>query len=521
MINQVLNMKTVTRFLTIGACLTLAGTSWGAAVTNYFRAAAVTKTMGDGTPVVMWGFAKDSGPAVDDGVVTVPGPKIELPPGSQDLWIFLENTLPEPVSIVIPGLGAALGDPQRNPDGRARSLTHEAAAAVGTVKGTAVYTWSLNPGALISGTYLYHSGSHPAVQVQMGLYGALTKLQANNRAYGSVATHNSEATLLFSEVDPVLHDAVATGNYGPGLAVRSTTGYRARYFLINGQSYTNGFETNGLAHILAGNIPNNNAQQNVLLRFLNASLDSHVPILNGEYLKLIAEDGKPYQYLQDSCAPQLPSLKTLDAFWLPTRAGTFPLYDRRLDLVNNATAPGGMLTYLAFSKTFTGGAVSIPANGSGGPYPSSINVSGLQGVVSKVSVRLNSFRHPRPQDVDILLVGPANNSANSVLFMSDVGGTTAINVANAVTLTFDDAAVANLTSAPLVTGTYKPTNLAGAADTFPSPAPGGPYGSTLSTLNSTNPNGTWRLFVRDNASGPGGTTGNIASWNLIITPRPQ
>ncbi len=62
MINQVLNMKTAIRFLTIGACLTLAGTSWGAAVTNYFRAAAVTKTMGDGTPVVMWGFAKDSGP---------------------------------------------------------------------------------------------------------------------------------------------------------------------------------------------------------------------------------------------------------------------------------------------------------------------------------------------------------------------------------------------------------------------------------------------------------------------------
>ncbi len=74
----------------------------------------------------------------------------------------------------------------------------------------------------------------------MGLYGALTKMQANNRAYQGVDTHNSEATLLFSEVDPVLHDAVATGNYGPGLAVSSTTGYRARYFLINGQSYTNG-----------------------------------------------------------------------------------------------------------------------------------------------------------------------------------------------------------------------------------------------------------------------------------------
>ena len=29
--------------------------------------------------------------------------------------------------------------------------------------------------AIAPGTYLYHSGTHPAVQVQMGLYGALTK----------------------------------------------------------------------------------------------------------------------------------------------------------------------------------------------------------------------------------------------------------------------------------------------------------------------------------------------------------
>ena len=517
MINQVLNMKKVIRFLTIGACLTLAGTSWGAAVTNYFRAAAVTNTMGDGTPVVMWGFAKDSGPAAHDGVVTVPGPKIELPSGNQVLWIFLENTLPEPVSIVIPGLPAALGDPQRT-GGRARSLTHEAAPG-----GTAVYMWSLNPGDSVCGTYLYHSGSHPAVQVQMGLYGALTKLSANNRAYPSpVVTHDSEATLLFSEVDPVLHDAVATGHYGPGMAVSSTTGYRARYFLINGQSYTNGFEANGLAHVLAGNIPNNNAQQNVLLRFLNASLDSHVPILSGDYLQLIAEDGKPYTWSQQSCAPQLPSLKTLDAFWRPTRAGTFPLYDRRLDLVNNAAAPGGMLTYLAVSKTTNNAAtITIPANGSGAPYPSLINVSGFQGVVSKVSVRLNSFRHPRPQDVDILLVGPANTAASSVLFMSDAGGTTAINSASPVTLTFDDNATASLTSAPLVTGTRKPTNLAGAADTFVTPAPTSGWGSTLSVFNNTNPNGTWRLYVRDNATGPGGTSGGISGWNLIITPRPQ
>ncbi len=45
--------------------------------------------------------------------------------------------------------------------------------------------------------------------------------------------------------------------------------------------------------------------------------------------------------------------------------------------------------------------------------------------------------------------------------------------------------------------------------------------STLSAFNNTNPNGTWRLFVRDNLAGGGTIAGRIASWNLIITPRPQ
>ena len=37
------------------------------------------------------------------------------------------------------------------------------------VAGTGVYTWT----SLKAGTYLYQSGTHPGVQVQMGLYGPL------------------------------------------------------------------------------------------------------------------------------------------------------------------------------------------------------------------------------------------------------------------------------------------------------------------------------------------------------------
>ena len=43
--------------------------------------------------------------------------------------------------------------------------------------------------------------------------------------------------MLFSEVDPMLHNAVATGNYGPGQAVTSTMDYDPKYFLLNGEPY--------------------------------------------------------------------------------------------------------------------------------------------------------------------------------------------------------------------------------------------------------------------------------------------
>ncbi len=105
-----------------------------------------------------------------------------------------------------------------------RSFTHETASSA---QGT--YTWSnLSPGS-----YIYHSGSHVAVQVQMGLYGAVKKNSGGgNTAYNGI-TYDSEAMIFLSEVDPALHAAVDGGNYGPGNVVTSTLDYNPKYFLIN------------------------------------------------------------------------------------------------------------------------------------------------------------------------------------------------------------------------------------------------------------------------------------------------
>ncbi len=144
------------------------------------------------------------------------------------------------------------------------------------------------------------------------------------------------------------------------------------------------------------------------------------------------------------------------------------------------------------------------------PYPSTINVAGVVGTVSKVTATLKGLSHTFPADVDILLVGPGGQK---LLLMSDAGGgTDAVNT----TITFDDTAAANI-GATVVSGTFRPTNLGAAADVFPAPAPAGPNPNPqlLSVFNGVNPNGTWSLFVVDDV---GGDAGSIAQgWELSIT----
>ena len=66
----------------------------------------------------------------------------------------------------------------------------------------------------------------------------------------------------------------------------------------------------------------------------------------------------------------------------------------------------------------------------------------------------------------------------------------------------------------MATGTFKPTALDSLTNSLPTPAPAGPYTDALSAFNGDIPNGTWQLWVNDQASGDSGT---IASgWTLRI-----
>lgn len=148
--------------------------------------------------------------------------------------------------------------------------------------------------------------------------------------------------------------------------------------------------------------------------------------------------------------------------------------------------------------------------GQASPYPATINVTGLTGTVTNISVILSGLSHTFPGDIDILLVSPGGENA---IIMSDVGFNTP---ATGISLTLDDSAANSLPETdPLTSGVFRPANYDGLPDLFNSPAPTPAGGSMLSVFNGIVPNGIWRLYVMDNGIGD---VGDISGgWALLVS----
>ncbi len=151
------------------------------------------------------------------------------------------------------------------------------------------------------------------------------------------------------------------------------------------------------------------------------------------------------------------------------------------------------------------------------PYGTTINVTGVSGAISNLKVSISGFSHTGISDVDMLLVSP---NGKGVVFLSDVGSINEI--VNNLNLTFDDAAPTTINT-PFVSGTFRPTDVAGNDDFFPSPAPLRPYhqftgSNQLSNFNGFSPNGEWRLLVTDSRQNNAGSISG--GWSLDITTTP-
>ena len=162
------------------------------------------------------------------------------------------------------------------------------------------------------------------------------------------------------------------------------------------------------------------------------------------------------------------------------------------------------------------GPTTLPAMGSANLYPWNLFAFSMPGTTTSVEVTLNGLTHERASDLDALLVAP--NGGRSVMFMSDVGDGTDIPPPG-VTVTFRDGANNNAPiGSPLTSGTYKPTNgIDTNPDSFASPAPAGPYRTTLDRFTGQNPNGIWNLYLTDDNGDPvDPATGAVQSWALKV-----
>ncbi len=191
----------------------------------------------------------------------------------------------------------------------------------------------------------------------------------------------------------------------------------------------------------------------------------------------------------------------------------------------NACGPGAPTLTWSFVTSgwqfcSSGGPITIPDSGPASVYPSTVVVSGAGANPSFLKVTLNGLTHTYPDDIDVLLVGPGGQN---LVVLSDVGGSG--DVVGIQVILDDNAAGVPPDGGPLAAGTYRPSNV-GAGDAFSAPAPAGPHGNPapagtatfLSTWGSSNPNGTWSLFVVDDASQD---QGSFTGWCLelpIILP---
>jgi hypothetical protein len=235
---------------------------------------------GEGGSYLMWGYANGA------GNMQYPGPTV-IVNQNETITINLTNTLMVPVSMVFPGqVGVTVSG------GVPGLLTREAPANGGTV----TYTFTVSQ----PGTYLYHSGTNPELQIEMGLVGALIVRPAGfdhmmPTAYEHMdSMYDREFLVLETEIDHRIHEKVEMGQMSQ---IDNTTWFPF-YWFINGR---NAPDTMSEAFVpWLPNQPYNcmpmmHPGDKVLMRIISAGRDTHPFHTHGNNFTIIARDGRMLQ----------------------------------------------------------------------------------------------------------------------------------------------------------------------------------------------------------------------------------
>ena len=140
--------------------------------------------------------------------------------------------------------------------------------------------------------------------------------------------------------------------------------------------------------------------------------------------------------------------------------------------------------------------------------------------MTNATVTLHGLTHTCPEDLNVLLVAP--NGSNVVL-------TAQTGSCDEPTgdVTFDDAAALYFgESGTDAAGTWKPDHASISSEgdcnwtgSLVSPAPGGPYGSTMASVTGGPASGTWKLYIEDGCGGDDALTSRHSQPRYGAAPR--
>lgn len=241
---------------------------------------------GDGVSVHFWGYA------LGGGRTQYPGPTFIVNQGDT-ITVNLTNALTVAtgtapnVSIVFPGQEGVSAS-----GGVDGLLTREAPP-----DGTTVVTYTFT--ATHAGTYLYHSGTSPELQTEMGLVGAIIVRPydysaATPKAYSHPDTaYDREYLFLLSEMDPRIHQAVEFHGLA-GVNPDWLSDYFPGWWFINGRNApdTMLMDAPWLATQPYDCMPRMHPGEKLLMRIVDAGRDPHPFHYHGNHARLIARDGR-------------------------------------------------------------------------------------------------------------------------------------------------------------------------------------------------------------------------------------
>jgi len=184
-----------------------------------------------------------------------------------------------------------------------------------------------------------------------------------------------------------------------------------------------------------------------------------------------------------------------------------------LALLSTAWVRGAIVTYTSDTDYQIHDGAAI--------FPQSLDVSGLSDPIAEIRISFIGLTHETPGDIDALLVGP---NGQTVMLMSDAGEAEVSPLVINIELDFQDGASPLPQTQKLISGIYAPTNYVGFEEIpemdqlTPNPPPLGPYGSTFSVFNGTNPNGRWTLYIQDDRDDDSGV---LSRWSLTVNTVPE